>query len=276
MPFLKDDEVLRRFFASLVRRMQEVHPDQLEAPFTVAEIYQDLVPYRTHRDQIGVALSADYEHALLRLLGGEGDYLILESPAAREEIRRELESPTPNTGLYREFAAADVRLNPKKLWEFVEAARPKAAADLAGPPLGGAAGGDLGRGPEHGTVVPDQGEWGPLDSQRPAGEVFPQPSPQGGQARRGGGEGEGGEEPGEAAGPQGRRRGRALAPEGPQDLPPAPDTCPWCRENLPRRPGVRFCPYCGSNVRLIPCPECGEELELNWRFCIACGTEVTS
>lgn len=54
------------------------------------------------------------------------------------------------------------------------------------------------------------------------------------------------------------------------------DTCPWCRENLPQRPGVRFCPFCGSNVRLVPCPACGEELELNWRFCVACGTEVAS
>ena len=26
----------------------------------------------------------------------------------------------------------------------------------------------------------------------------------------------------------------------------------------------------------IPCPTCGEELEVNWRFCVACGTEVTS
>jgi hypothetical protein len=29
-------------------------------------------------------------------------------------------------------------------------------------------------------------------------------------------------------------------------------------------------------VQLRPCPACGEELRLNWRFCIACGTEVES
>ena len=55
-----------------------------------------------------------------------------------------------------------------------------------------------------------------------------------------------------------------------------PENCAWCREKLPDRPGVNFCPFCGMSVKLVPCPECGEELELNWRFCIACGTEVSS
>ena len=54
-----------------------------------------------------------------------------------------------------------------------------------------------------------------------------------------------------------------------------PTSCAWCREDLPDRPGVNFCPFCGCSVNLVPCPECGEELELKWRFCIACGTEVS-
>jgi hypothetical protein len=57
---------------------------------------------------------------------------------------------------------------------------------------------------------------------------------------------------------------------------PMNEACPWCRENLPGREGVNFCPFCGSNVKVVPCPTCGEELELNWRFCVACGTEVPS
>jgi hypothetical protein len=65
------------------------------------------------------------------------------------------------------------------------------------------------------------------------------------------------------------------AKEEVEDLPPF-QNCQWCREELPRQAGVRFCPFCGSNVRLVPCPACGEELRLNWRFCIACGTEVKS
>ena len=54
------------------------------------------------------------------------------------------------------------------------------------------------------------------------------------------------------------------------------ENCPWCRESLPQQSGVKFCPFCGSNVQLVPCPSCGEELRLSWRFCIACGTEVES
>ena len=53
-----------------------------------------------------------------------------------------------------------------------------------------------------------------------------------------------------------------------------PENCRWCREDLPNRDNMKFCPFCGSDVRLRPCPECGEELEINWRFCVACGTEV--
>ena len=106
-----EKEMLRRFHRALVRELQATAED-LEAPFTVAEIYQNLVPYRTHRDELMVEMNGDYEHALLRLLAGEGDYLTIESRTARQELQDELASPNPNTGLFRDFAAADVRLNP--------------------------------------------------------------------------------------------------------------------------------------------------------------------
>ena len=110
-----EQEVLGRFHRALVREIHAKNPEHSASPFSVAEIYQNLVPYRTHRDEIGVEMNADYEHALLRLLAGEGDFLTIESKTARQEIREELDSPNPNTGLYRDFAAADVRLNPEKL-----------------------------------------------------------------------------------------------------------------------------------------------------------------
>ena len=110
-------DVLGRFHNVLVREIQTNNPDYLNGPFSVAEIYQNLVPYRTHREEIGVEMNADYEHALLQLLAGDGDYLTIESRTARQEIREELDSPNPNTGLYRDFAAADVLLNPEKVGE---------------------------------------------------------------------------------------------------------------------------------------------------------------
>ncbi len=85
------NDVLQRFHRVLVREIQASRPEYLNSPFSVAEIYQNLVPYRTHRDEIGVDMNADYEHALLRLLAGEHDYLTIESRTARREIREELE-----------------------------------------------------------------------------------------------------------------------------------------------------------------------------------------
>ncbi|MFC1661367.1 zinc ribbon domain-containing protein [Gemmatimonadota bacterium] len=255
-------EVLRRFHRALLREIRAANPEYLNSPFTVAEIYQHLVPYRTHRDELGVEMNADYEHALLRLLAGEGDYLTIESRSARQEIREELDSPNPNTGLYRDFAAADVRLNPEKVDEGLGADGPMASSEgEEGEPEGS---GD--REPESEEVVTedDPVEVSEEGLSKESAEVV--------------GSSEGGEDQmnsEEEAVPD-----EEVQEEGGGEADPAmkgtPDTCPWCRESLPDRLNMKFCPFCGSNVQLAPCPECGEELELDWRFCIACGTEVSS
>jgi hypothetical protein len=264
--------LLRRFHAALVREIHSRDPRRLESPFTVAEIYQELVPYRSQRDQLGVEMNADYEHALLRLLAGEGGFLNMESEAASKEIREELDSPNPNTTLYRSFAAAEVRLNPDKL-----------DPDLLDLPAGAAP-----PEPESGDPMAD---WEPTDEILPGAEDQFSGEGSVGEELEGEGEGEDSLEteldealaPGESvhqvSGPvMASPRGKGGKPE--RDLPVEDqlpyDNCPWCKEGLPKRPGVRFCPFCGSNVRLVPCPSCGEELELNWRFCVACGTEVQS
>jgi hypothetical protein len=291
------NDVLRRFHRALVREIQASNPELLGAPFSVAEIYQNLVPYRTHRDEIGVEMNADYEHALLRLLAGESDYLTIESRTARQEIREELESPNPNTALYRDFAAADVRLNPDRIDEALMWEPGQSGMD-EGPP----------------TAPPEASEPEPQWNDTAAG-TFVDEDP--GEEKQmtdqeeveGVGEGEPEEEnlldegfeevvthlvaevdseedPVELSGeetpwseiPEVEEEDEepvALSEEEEQEASP-PQTCAWCREALPQRPGVNFCPFCGCSVHLVPCPECGEELELNWRFCIACGTEVLS
>lgn len=109
------DDTLQRFFAALVEALRERSPGDLRGPFTVAEIYQDLVPYRTHRDRLGFEINGDYEHALLRLLAGREGYLRLGSEHALDEIRSELDSKHPDTSLYRDFAGVDVRIEPAML-----------------------------------------------------------------------------------------------------------------------------------------------------------------
>jgi len=262
-------DVLGRFHSVLVREIQTNNPDYLNGPFSVAEIYQNLVPYRTHRDEIGVEMNADYEHALLQLLAGDGDYLTIESRTARQEIREELDSPNPNTGLYRDFAAADVRLNPEKVDE--------ALVGWDGPETDPED--EMESAPETPDLLPALDEEGeeeledvPMENENEmdveAGEVDSEGLPF------------------ELSDQEVLPPVDAVSLDGEElveeESAPAeleansPGNCPWCRENLPGREGVKFCPFCGSNVQLVPCPECGEELELNWRFCVACGTEVSS
>ena len=277
-----EQEILTRFHRALTREIHARNPDHISGPFTVAEIYQNLVPYRTHRDELGVEMNADYEHALLRLLAGEGDFLSIESRTARKEIREELDTPNPNTGLYRDFAAADVRLNPERLDVAFLDEIAKEAADGA-PEESAVDPADEKRMEEdmdEGVIEGDAGEADVAEGEYESLEVEPIGASL--ASSQDGDEELASEEvtvevSGDVEGSEFEEEPTLEPEEGgvEVDLPPF-ENCPWCREELPEQARVRFCPFCGSNVQLVPCPACGEELKLNWRFCIACGTEVTS
>lgn len=266
------ERILERFHRALIEEIQTQRPDYLTAPFTVAEIYQNLVPYGSHRDRIGVEMNGDYEDALIRLLAGEGGYLILDSEPALRDLRAELETPNPNTGLYREFAAVDVRLNQAyldlsaaamnqlpDLVKELEADDPVTMAQLA-PSAGG---GELGLVPPGVDIFSDGVG---LDADHAA-------EPEGAEGASSGDE----EVAGVAIRPP-------LAPEfvdeaAPAVVPdgagPAPGTsCRSCSETLPARDGVNFCPFCGIDLSLTPCASCAAELEAGWRFCASCGAEA--
>jgi hypothetical protein len=253
-------DALGRFHRALVEEILRTRPLYLSEPFTVSEIYQNLVPYRTHRDRIGVAMNGDYEDVLLRLLAGEGEYLVLESEHARKEIEQELKAQNPNTGLYREYAAVDVRLNPLRMPRDL----PDPAAAVA-------------RGSTLGIPAPT--------SLTPSAPSMSQPAAAAPAAPHGAGPTAAGPRP---AAPKPPSKAAPVEPIG-DDLPllaarpapepasPAPATpsnCLWCREPLPRRDMLNYCPFCGADLHKAPCPNCGEELEVGWRFCVACGTGV--
>ncbi|MEX0907325.1 MAG: zinc ribbon domain-containing protein [Gemmatimonadota bacterium] len=101
------DEAVERLYTRLAEALQQSRRE-FDVPVTVAEIYQELVPYRLVRSEVGFGMNADYEHALLRLLAGEAGRVRLEPDTARETIRRELRDANPNVGLYRDYAACDV------------------------------------------------------------------------------------------------------------------------------------------------------------------------
>lgn len=102
-------DLLDRLYDRLLRRLAAESLDPRE-PVTVGQLYQDLIPYRGVRSDLGIVELAPYEHALLRLLAGERGYLTAADPAVAEELQRELSAPNPILGIYRDYAAAEVYL----------------------------------------------------------------------------------------------------------------------------------------------------------------------
>ena len=203
-----------------------------------------------------------------RLRRGEGP---ADGPMTVAELRREL-LPYPRcreeAGLASkaeyDLAVLDLLASPRvlepedpALAEAGEEEREAAEAGLGflegfaaarlrpGPDLAGAGG------PGDGSAV----EVGPS---RPSGEP---------------GEPEGPPEPDISPGPE--------ASPGPDTSPETDPTetsraCPSCSGDLPARDGLRFCPWCQADLTTPRCGDCGEELDPDWRFCPACGTQIPS
>jgi hypothetical protein len=255
----EEHEPLERLYARLTRALQSQRSEPWSAPVTVAEIYQELIPYRVVREDAGFAMNADYEHALLRLLSGEGDWARLEPPTARDVIERELRSPNPNVTIYREYAACDV-------WIKAPRAGLQAAA-TAGPPGQPENAGleelELSEVIEEeasrSTFALDEAE--PPAAAPPPASASPLPprplqsTPSASAARSA------------PAAPE-RGQGSAVIGEAPGSQ------CTFCDSRLPSRRKVRFCPYCGGDQSMVPCGTCGEALESAWLFCVACGTSA--
>lgn len=249
------NHVLERFHRALIEEIQTQRPEYLTGPFTVAEIYQNLVPYGSHRDRIGVEMNGDYEDALIRLLAGEGGYLVLDSEAALQALQAEVQSSNPNTGMYRDFAAADVRLNPEYLdlsagamdhlpdsEQELQEEDPVAMTSLA---PSASSPGELG-------IVP------------PGAEIFSDGESASGQDAGAGSDEESSEQ-------------HPLASEFGEPAPGADAVqCRWCSEALPVRSPMNFCPFCGRDQNLIPCGSCGSELEPGWHFCALCGASTAT
>lgn len=52
--------------------------------------------------------------------------------------------------------------------------------------------------------------------------------------------------------------------------------CWKCRRELPSRPDLRFCVFCGADQERPCCAACGEELDAGWAFCPTCGKGVSA
>ena len=96
---------------ALAERLHRAAAEEAPDRITIGDVYQRLIPYRTVRGEMGVLEFAAYEHALLRLLAGEGRHAEIREEAAREEIQRELASVNPILGIYRDYESATVVLD---------------------------------------------------------------------------------------------------------------------------------------------------------------------
>ncbi len=144
---------VERLFRHLVHLLAADDAERLRTPFEVSELYQSIVPYRSHKRELRFDAIEDYDMAVLRLLAGERGYASVEPIEVREALALEAEAVNPNPGAFRDFAAATVVLNPGAVRSVLEGqaayappaapagpAAPPAAAAPPAPPAAGAAG----------------------------------------------------------------------------------------------------------------------------------------
>jgi hypothetical protein len=107
-------DAIDRMFAVLTKTVRDTQPRYLTQPFEVAELYQSLLPYRHFRRELALDTNEDYELTLMQLLSGARGYLIVDD-RMRDALSRELKSPNPDPGAFRQFADAQVALSPAAL-----------------------------------------------------------------------------------------------------------------------------------------------------------------
>lgn len=235
---------LDRIYRRLVQNIRAAHPDLLTRSFEVSLLYQQLVPYRLNRRELGFDSNDEYELAMMQLLSGARG-LLAGDPEMQESLRKELESPNPDLGAFRAYATSTVSLVPEAL-RVLDAQPMRRAAPAPSPEV------PLGRPPaaaqlELAARATEELPVPPAHPPRPA-SAAPAPAP---------------------------ARPRAAGP-----LPdvvtarPTPVGCRYCGGELPDGREVNFCPHCGQNLTVKQCPACGAEMEIDWRFCVICGRQA--
>lgn len=240
-----------RLFRQLVEVLANRAPGRLHSPFTIAELYEELVPYRRYRRDLRFESIEDYEMAMLRFLAGDEGYAAVEPAEVRASLNREVGAINPTPGIFRGFGNATVSLNSSAVMTVLNARR---------------------------AYEPPPEPQPPAQVERAAEPADPSPVPTAQEPTT-----PIAAEPPEAVAPEEVRESEPPLPKTPHAdehpaapleelVPPIPlPTCFRCSGKLPVGLPVRFCPSCGTRQPNIACMRCGALLGEDWQHCVACG-----
>ncbi len=105
---------LDRTYQYLVRTIRARFPEYESQPFTVADLYQTILPYRHHRRDLGLDTNDDYEMARTELLSGARHYFIVDD-RMRDALRATIASTNPDPSAFKQFSDSLVALSPVAL-----------------------------------------------------------------------------------------------------------------------------------------------------------------
>jgi hypothetical protein len=231
---------LDRLHRRMIQNIRATRPEYLQIPFTVRELYEQIVPYRHNRRELAIETNDDYETAIARLLSGERGY-VQSDPAMQDALRRELTSPTGDPGLFKEYADATLTLAPVS--EAIRTPLPPGVPAADRPSIPVAA-------PRDATAVatpphpPSHDVTAAFDAIAPA-MTTPSATP--------------------------------TVPALLESLTSnaVPTGCRFCGGTLPEGRDSNYCPHCGENLRTRRCAACGAEMDSGWKFCVTCGARAS-
>ncbi len=245
---------LERLYRRLVQNTRIAFPDLLNRSFEVAQIYQQLVPYRTNRSELAFSTNDEYELALCQLLAGSRG-LIEGERDMTEALQRELESPNPDLSAYRAFATSRVVFLPEAL-RAVSRHVTTGAVGRSSPEST-----NLPASPAEQVVIASRltESLDPLPDALNTATPSPKPELEV-------------DLPGiETFAPSELADDDMASVRVNPVRATAGMACRYCSATLPEGRSVVFCPSCGHNLTVQHCPACDAELEIGWKFCISCG-----
>jgi len=254
---------LDRTFRHLLQVIQARYPTHLSQPFEVAELYQNIMPYRHHRRELGLETNQDYEMVLLQLLAGARDYFVV-SDEMRQRLSQELAQPNPDPGAFREFSTAQIALSPAAVRRFQDGGVAEAEPALAGAAVAAAS-----EAPPRAASSRSSSSSPGASAQRSSSSATTAPMAAAQPTPRRAAASSVSSAPRAAASPVVARPTQTIVPQ-------AGEQCRYCNGALPAGRRITFCPHCGQNLTVINCLACGTELEIGWKFCTTCGRPAGS